>query len=350
MKRVISPRQSRQQGYILVLNLAVLALMLLGASYVGQRVSDAVRLAKAEERNVDANYALESARSQLLLRLAAAPRYTHGLGAAPNSVALDGSEYMLTDSLVVSLQDARGLVSLNGTALSGFGRERMERFLGSWGVNDTRASALTDALLDYRDLDDLRRLNGAERNEYRQAGNEPDLRNGNLLSISELQRVLGWKNSPEIWDQDPIVDHVSIQTGSTFNPNTANWRALVAMAGVEPETAKSLVSNRRASPVFTDQSGLLFGAGVGDPFGANSFVLPFPGPTVVATLRVADASWGYRMVVTHTPGDNTGPWRIGAVWRLPLPKPIKPAADTPKMPDLGQMTPVGGISQIKSPF
>lgn len=350
MNRVVSSRQSSQQGYILVLNLAVLALMLLGASYVGQRVSDAVRLAKAEERAVDANYELESARSQMLLMLAVAPRYIHGLGVTPNSVALDGSEYLLTNTVVVSLQDARGLVSLNGTALSGFGRERIERFLGTWGVTDTRAPALMDALLDYRDVDDLRRLNGAERNDYRQAGTEPNLRNGDLLSVSELQRVFGWKDIPEIWGQDPIVDHVSVQTGSTFNPNTANWRALVAMAGVEPYTAKSIVANRRASPVFTDQSGLLFGAGVGDPFGANSFVLPFPGTTLIATLRMANASWGYRMIVTHTPGDNTGPWRTGAVWRLPLPQPLKPLAETPRIPDLGLMIPVGGISQIKSPF
>ena len=350
MKRVFRSQPSKQQGYILVLNLAVLALMLLGASYVGQRVSDAVQLAKAEEHVVDANYELESARSQLLLVLATAPRYAYGLGVEPNSIALDGSEYMLADSLLISLQDVRGLVSLNGTNLSGFGRERIERFLGTWGVNDTRVSALTDALLDYRDADDLRRLNGAERNEYRQAGVESNLRNGDLLSVSELQRVFGWKDVPEIWGQDPIVDHISVQTGSSFNPNTANWRGLVAMAGVEPDTAKSLVANRRASPVFVDQSGFLFGAGVGDPFGANSFVLPFPGATLIATLRMADASWGYRMVVTHTPGDNTGPWRIGAVWRLPLPKPLKPVAETPKMPDLGLMIPAGGISQIKSPF
>ena len=350
MKRFSHASPFKQQGYILVLNLAVLALMLLGASYVGQRVSDAVRLAKAEERSVDANYQLESARSKMLLMLAAAPRYTHGLGVVPNSVALDGTEYLLTDSVVISLQDVRGLVSLNGTALSGFGRERIERFLGTWGVNDIRASALTDALLDYRDADDLRRLNGAERNEYRQAGVESNLRNSDLLSVSELQRVLGWKDTSEIWGPDPIVDHVSVQTGSTFNPNTANWRALVAMAGVEPDAAKNLVNNRRASPVFTDQSGLLFGAGVGDPFGANSFVLTFPGATLIATLRVADASWGYRMVVTHTPGDNTGPWRISAVWRLPLVKPGKQLAEIAKIPDLGLMIPVGGISQIKSPF
>lgn len=350
MKSIRRSPPSRQKGYILVLNLAVLALMLLGASYVGQRVSDAVRLAKVEERAVDANYALESARAKMLLMLATTPRYTQGLGVAPYTIALDGSEYMLTDSVAVSLQDVRGLVSVNGTNLNGFGRERIERLLGTWGVDDTRASAMVDALLDYRDADDLRRLNGAERSEYRQAGSESSLRNGDLLSVSELQRVFGWKDASEIWVQDSIVDHVSVQTGSTFNPNTANWRALVAIAGVEPDTAKSLVTSRRSSSVFADQSSLLFGASVGDPFGANSFVLPFPSATLIATLRVADASWGYRMVITHTPGDNTGPWRIGAVWRLPLINPLKPGTEMPKIPDLALMIPVGGISQIKSLF
>ena len=108
--------------------------------------------------------------------------------------------------------------------------------------------------------------------------------------------------------------------------------------------------SRHSAPVFTDISGLLFGNGVGDPFGANAFVMPFPSATVIATLRVADAAWGYRMVLTHTPGANTGPWRIGAAWRLPLPKLAKLLEDTPKFPAPGQMIPVGGISQIKSPF
>jgi len=339
MKAIQCLQASTQRGYILVLNLAVLAIMLLGASYVGQRVTDAVRLAKAEEQSVNANYELESARSKLLLMLAVVPRYVHGLGVAPNSMALDGSRYLLSDSVVVSLQDVRGLVSLNGTNLNGFGRDRIERLLGTWGVSDARASELTDALLDYRDTDDLRRLNGAERNEYRQVSVEPALRNGDLLGVSELQRVYGWKSVPELWSEDAIVDHVSVQTGSSFNPNTANWRALVAMAGVEPETAKGLVTHRRIATIFEDQSSLVFGAGVGDPFGNKSFVMPFPSATLIATLRSTGLGWGYRMVITHTPGENTGPWRIAAVWRVPMPRPLKSVKDVHAVPDIGLMLP-----------
>ena len=349
MNRPSTTSRNRQQGYILALNLAVLALMLMGASFVGQRVFEAVRLAKAEQQSVDISYELESARARLLLLLATTPRSTRGLGTLQTSVSLDGREYRFNDTILVSLQDMRGMVSVNGTSLDGFGRERIERLVGTWGVSDTKAVALTDALLDYRDADDLRRLNGAERNEYRALDAEGDLRNDNLLSPTELQRVLGWRETPELWGADPVAEHVSTQRGSTFNPNTANWRALVAVAGIEASTAKSLVASRLLGET-SDISGLLFGPGVGDPFGAYSFVIPFPGPTLIMTLRSVNAPWGYRMVVTHTPGENTAPWRIAAAWRLALPMPKKPLQDIPKLPDGAALRDPNATGQIEFPL
>lgn len=345
-------RPERQRGYILALNLAVLALLLLGASYVGQRVADAVSLAKTEQSNVDANFALESARARLFMLLATAPRTFQGLVTAQGIVRLDAREYRIGDSVRVTLQDMRGMMSINGTNLSGVGRERIERFLGTWGVNETKAVALTDALLDYRDADDFRRLNGAERDEYRAlgaSGGISELRNADLLSSTEVQRVYGWRSTPELWGADPVTDYISPQTGSTFNPNTAGWRALVGMAGVDAAAAKGIVENRIANDPG-DISGLLFGAGVGDPFGANSFVLPFPGPTLVITLRVADSQWGYRMVVTHTPGDNTGPWRISSVWRLNLPPTEKPLKSLLQLPEVVESQDPKATGQIKLPF
>lgn len=340
----------RQQGYVLALNLAVLAIMLMGASFVGQRVVDAVRLAKAEEHSVDVNYELESARARLLMLIATTPRVREGLGSKQASLSLDGAEYRITDKVVVSLQDMRGLVSINGTNLGGFSRERIERLVQTWGVPSAKSVALVDALLDYRDADDLRRLNGAESNEYRVLDAEQDLRNADLLSPNELLRVYGWRDTPELWMADPITDHISTQRGSTFNPNTANWRALVAMTGIEVTTAKNLVETRHQSAVFNDVSRLLFGPGVGDPFGANSFVTPFPSATLVVTLRAAEEPWGYRMVVTHTPGESVSPWRIESVWRLPLPKTVKTLEDTPKAQDAETLRGDMSLSPVKSPF
>jgi general secretion pathway protein K len=333
-------RAQKQRGYILALNLAVLALMMLLASFVGQRVFDAVRLARAEQQAVDRDYALESARAKLLLLLATSSRTAKGLVVGDSIVSLDGRSYAMDDAVIVSFQDSRGLVSVNGLPLSGQGRVRFERLLRTWGVTEEKAAQLTDALLDYRDEDDLRRLNGAETVEYRSQGREAELRNQDLLSLSELARVWGWRETKELWGEDPISDHLSLQRGLVFNPNTAGWRALVAMAGVDPEAAKSIVSGRQGGD-GGDISKLLFGDGIGDPFGRNAFVNGFPGPTLVVTFRVAGASWAYRMIVSHIPAESTSPWRISGLWRVPMSKSDAAVDEVPKLP----LPPMGAASQ-----
>lgn len=323
--------KSQQKGYILALNLAVLSLMLLGASFVGQKVIDAVQMAKQEQQSVDIAYEIESARARALMLLATTPRFVGGIGSAQRHVRLDGRTYWLNDTVLIQLQDVRGLISLNGTGLGDSGRVRIERLIRTFGVSDIKATELTDKLLDYRDADSLRHLNGAEMDEYQTTGKADEMRNGDLLSVNELPRVFGWRATTELWGTDAITNHISVQRGSTFNPNTASWRALVAMADIQPEMAKSLVSGRERDGI-ADMSSLIYGDGVGDPFGALSFVLPFPGPTLLVTMRAPKSRWEYRMLVTQTPGENTAPWRISAVWREPAPPLAASPADISKLP------------------
>ena len=49
----------RQRGYILALNIAVLAVMLVGATYMGQRLHLALRLARMEEQRVTTELAMQ---------------------------------------------------------------------------------------------------------------------------------------------------------------------------------------------------------------------------------------------------------------------------------------------------
>ena len=48
----------RQKGYILALNIAVLALMLIGAAYMENRISLARDLARAEKQRIDGEFAV----------------------------------------------------------------------------------------------------------------------------------------------------------------------------------------------------------------------------------------------------------------------------------------------------
>ncbi|MBX3654346.1 MAG: general secretion pathway protein GspK [Ramlibacter sp.] len=322
-----------QKGYVLALNIAVLALLLIAATFVGQSVSEAVGLARQQQQNQVDEIRIASARSRVLFLIATASRSLKGLGEGPQAVILDGRSYAMGDGILVSFQDVLGLVPLNGPSLTSPSTGRIERLLGTYGVDAAKAGNLADALLDYRDTDNFRRLNGAEDTEYNLAGIPGLLRNKDLLDPYEVQRVFGWRDVPALWGDDPITDHLSVVRNMGFNPNVADWRSLVAAAGVDEKTARDLVKKRRDGEI-EDISGLAFSGGVGDPFGANAFVTSFPSASTIVTLRAHHAQWGYRLLVHHTPIEGTSPWRIETVRRVNLTLPERPYADYPPLPDV----------------
>lgn len=348
MRRRPAPAK-RQQGYILALNIAVLAMMLVGATYLGQRLSLATKLAQAEQQRIEDDLALESARSRVLFLLATAARTRSGLGVGERAVALDGRPYRLVGNVIVGFQDVRGLVNIGAADSDLPQRLRVGRLLATYGIDVGEADKLTDALLDYRDADELRRINGAERDEYAAAGQAELLRNNNLLVPSELGRVFGWAAQVRLWGDDPVSDHVGLTRRSAFNPNTAGWRALVAMSGITPEIAKSLVNDRRRG-ALADISRLVFGAGIGDPFSGVGFVSTYPSETILITLRAGGAPWGHRLAVTHTPTNTLSPWHVEYADRVPLPPLETPLDKIPALPEAEALRDFDAKDRIELPF
>ena len=257
----------RQKGYILALNIAVLALMLIGAAYMEHRISLARDLARAEKRRVDGEFAIASVKVKVLYLLSAAPRSRFGLGPLPNaSVALDSTPYRIGNEVIVTLQDIKGLLSLNTLALEGNVRPAFERLLATYGLDAESVARLTDSVLDYRDGDDLRHINGAEREDYERAGKTGDIRNADFLSPTEIARVLDFPETSLLWSEDdPLIDHLHVSRIFLFNPNSADWRVLSAVTGVPVELAKNLVASRRRGET-PDISRLLLSDTSGDPF------------------------------------------------------------------------------------
>ena len=347
MRAIHRPRR-REQGYILALNIAVLAVMLVAATFVGQSVSDAVALARQHQENTQDELKLASARAKVLLLFSAAPRSLKGFGDGSQTVKLDGSPYAMGDGVLVSIQDVRGLVSLNGPSRSGADAGRIERLLGTYGLDNDKATSLAEALLDYRDEDALRRLNGAEVADYRQVGKEALIRNKDLVDPYEASRVLGWAQTSALWGGDPVTRHLSTFPGMSFNPNVADWRALVAATGLDEKTARELVAKRQKGEL-DDIAPLAFSGGVGDPFGANAFVTIFPSATALITLRTYRAQWGYQLTVHHTPTESASPWRIEAVRRVNLGPPGQPYKDYATLPDIEVLKTLDA-SPLKLPF
>jgi len=70
-------------------------------------------------------------------------------------------------------------------------RDLLEDLLSAAGLAADEASALADAIEDWRDRDDLTGLNGAEDDDYENAGRSYGAKDGPFDSVEELQLVLG---------------------------------------------------------------------------------------------------------------------------------------------------------------
>lgn len=179
MKGVL--RYSPQHGIALVVVLWLVALLALMA--VSQ--SAAVRTETLVVGNL-----VESARARAAayagLQLAIA-ELAKPLPA--RQISSDGSVYGLrfdAAQLFISISEESGKVDLNAAPAT-----LLSKLLAATGVEEERRLALVDAIQDWRDRDNLRRLNGAEEEEYRLAGLAYGPGNAPFQSLEELALVLG---------------------------------------------------------------------------------------------------------------------------------------------------------------
>lgn len=110
------------------------------------------------------------------------------------------------------------------------------------GLAPDAAAAVVDAILDWRDRDDLRRPNGAEEPEYRAAGRKYRPTNGPFESVGELRLVLGM--SPATYDR--IAGSLTVYSRQAgINPATASRDVLLALPNATPEMVDAYLAQRQ---------------------------------------------------------------------------------------------------------
>jgi general secretion pathway protein K len=88
----------------------------------------------------------------------------------------NGTAYQIrldSGSVNIAIRDASGLLDLNKADPA-----QLEAVLDAAGAEEADSQRLADAILDWRDKDQLRRLHGAEDNDYRHAGLDWGSRDG----------------------------------------------------------------------------------------------------------------------------------------------------------------------------
>ena len=133
--------------------------------------------------------------------------------------------------------DEAALIDINSVA-----DPLLKGLLENVGGLDPEASArVLDAILDWRDADDLRRPNGAEAGDYQAAGLKYVPTNARFESTGELARVLGV--TPALMSRiGRALTVYSRQRG--INPATATRDALLAVPGITAEQVDAFITSR----------------------------------------------------------------------------------------------------------
>ena len=102
---------------------------------------------------------------------------------------------------------------------------QLQNLLQHAEIDGMKRQQVVDALLDWRDPDDIARGSGAEKNEYLEAGLKYAPANRPFQSIAELQMVLGIDESVFNW-LEPLV---TIYSKQQINLQKASREVLMAL-------------------------------------------------------------------------------------------------------------------------
>jgi general secretion pathway protein K len=182
---------------------------------------------------------------------------------APDAWLPNGEPHAWNDgdiAITASAVDESARIDLNSAA-----DPLLKGLLQNVGELDPDAAErVLEAILDWRDADDLRRPNGAEAADYRAAGLKYVPSNSRFESVGDLQRVLGVTPALMAKIADSLTTYAR-QGG--INLATASRGVLLAIPGATPEQVDAFINGRREAlasklpiPAFPAAQGFAAGA------------------------------------------------------------------------------------------
>ena len=174
----------RQQGIALVMVLWLMVLLTVIAASHARVVRTETRLASNQLEAGKARSMAEAGAHHAILELLVRDEEQRW----PVNGSVNHIRYQDGD-VAIAIRDASGLVDINRAPAS-----LLETVLAGAGMEESQRLALVDAILDWRDKDDLKQINGAEDDDYRRAGLKWAARDGAFSSVEEFRYVLGMTN------------------------------------------------------------------------------------------------------------------------------------------------------------
>lgn len=128
--------------------------------------------------------------------------------------------------------------------------------LASIGVDAEKADTIIDSILDWRDADDLHRLNGAEDDYYQSLEPPYSCKNGDFDSVYELLYVKGV--TEDIFfgsgEKKGLRDILTVNSATAkIDINTAPLEVLLALPGMDRAHAEEII-RKRTEQVFKNMA------------------------------------------------------------------------------------------------
>ncbi len=163
-------------------------------------------------------------------------------------VRIDGTPYTGTaqkGTYAFRIIDESGKIPLN--ALTDASSVLLRNLLTQMGYQQEEADTVVDSILDWRDTDELRRLNGAESEYYMTLPNPYKAKNGNFDTIEELMLVKGVTPVMLYGDgkKKGLIDYLTVYSNrNNINVNAAPKEVLMAIPGMTHEKVEYVLAQR----------------------------------------------------------------------------------------------------------
>lgn len=168
--------------------------------------------------------------------------------------AIDNKPYAIqlgNGNCTVKIADEAGKVDINATS-----DVILKNLLMNLGVQGEKLDIIVDSIMDWKDADDLHRLNGAESDYYMSLPNPYKAKNANFDTLEELLLIKGM--TPEILYGDggnkgAIAFFTVTSKRNAINVNTAPKEILTALPDITPEIADGIISYRENKRITNPQ-------------------------------------------------------------------------------------------------
>ena len=204
----------QQHGIALIQILLLTGILSVLALYMTQTASSQVAQAKLANDKAQALVSLHSAESLLLFELLTQTKRVGAVGQEEKENGINAKwnfyakPFTINENVTVKIQDQAGLINLHYPNV-----ELLTKLIGTKLLDKNKVNVVVDTILDWQDIDNTTRTNGAEQEQY---GGISGIRNGSIPSILDINHIKSIQ--PEV--QRLLINNGTIYTAgalSVFN-------------------------------------------------------------------------------------------------------------------------------------